>query len=74
MIDGRRDVIAEHVREDLHDHLADFKQYGAAYISEYIDCVLAGKQTRPHGHVHPKLAEFVRELVLDAAAMDRRGV
>lgn len=72
MID-RKQAMTERVRADLHDHLEDFKKHGGTYIEEYIEAVLSGKQSRPRRPFHPKLAEFVRELVLDAGAVERRG-
>ena len=69
----RKTAIAERVREDLHDHLEDFKRHGPSYISDYIDAVLTGRLTRPTSHrLHPKIAAFVRDIVLDAAMVERR--
>lgn len=73
MTDPRVQAVTEQVRGDLLDHLRDLQKHGLRYINEYVESIVGAQTTkRPTPHLHPKLAELVRELALDAAAMDRR--
>lgn len=69
----RADAIAMQAEADLRDHLHDLQKHGLRYMREYAE-TLTGKKTirRPVPHMHPKLAELIRELVMDAAVTDRR--
>lgn len=73
--DPRVQAVSEQVRVDLLDHLRDLQAHGPSYIREYVEAIVGPQTTRrprPRA-LHPKLAALVRELALDAAAMDRRS-
>lgn len=70
----RGEVIAQRVTLDLMDHLRDLQKHGPAYIREYAETIAGPRTTRrPQYHFHPKLAEMVRELTIDAASVERQG-
>lgn len=69
----RTDAVVRQVRHELLEHLHDLQKYGPDYITAYVEAIIGSRTTRrPKSHMHPKLAELVRELALDAAVMDRR--
>jgi hypothetical protein len=73
MSDERTQGITRQVQLDLLDHLRDLQKNAPRYIEEYVQTLVGPKTIRrPQAHMHPKLAELVRELALDAAVMDRR--
>lgn len=69
----KAEAVTAQVRVELLDHLRDLQKHGPRYINEYVESIV-GKQTtkRPVPHLHPKLAELVRELALDAVVMGQR--
>jgi hypothetical protein len=75
MHDERVKALERQVRCDLLEHLRDLQKHGPCYIEEYVASMFRAPHggPRPKARLHPKLAELVRDLALDAAAMDRRA-
>lgn len=68
----KAELITAQVREEFLEHIRDFQKYGPDYIAQYVESVVDTQTIRrPKMLIHPKLAALVRELVLDAAVMDR---
>lgn len=60
------------VLEDLSDHLEVADRLTAQYARSYVESLQGGPRVRPPVGLHPQLAALVRELALDAAAINRR--
>lgn len=73
MSDPRVEEVVRQVRVELLEQLSDFQKNAPAYITDYVKTLLGPAKTtwRPRPGFHPKLAELIRDLALDAAVMDR---
>ena len=60
------------VRQEVADHLEDADRLVCFYIDQYVDALLHNRRARPRPTgLHPKVAELVREVALDAVASGR---
>lgn len=63
--------LAERVKLELAEHLEDADRHAGRYVDEYVEAMLSRRPRRPHNkRLHPKVAELIRELALDASAGD----
>lgn len=73
--DERIQAITHDVREEILQHMADFQKYAPDYIRAYVEAITGPQTTkRPRTHLHPKLAEFIREVALESRAAERCAV
>lgn len=70
-MDERTRRLAERVKLELGEHLDDADRHGSAYVDGYVKSLTGpGYKRPPIGRLHPRVAELVRELALDAAGGD----
>lgn len=67
------DTLEGLVLRELGDHLEAADRLAAKYAREYVASLRGGRRVRPPAGLHPKVAALVRDVALDAAAMDRRA-
>lgn len=70
----RTQAITRDVRQEIVQHMQDFQKYGPDYIRDYVEAIVGPRTlSRPHTPLHPKLAEFIREIALESRAAERCG-
>jgi hypothetical protein len=70
----RRVLLTSEALRELREHLNDAVRNGPDYIRAYVDATLTPRRGTPLApDLHPCIAKLIRELVLDATAVDRRA-
>lgn len=65
--------LEEIVLEELGEHLDAADKLAAVYARQYIASLRGGKRVLPPVGLHPDLAKLVRDVALDAVAIQRRA-
>jgi hypothetical protein len=70
---GRRgpESLEQVVLMELGDHLESADRLAAAYAREYVRAMREGRRVRPPAGLHPDIARLVRDVALDAMALER---